>query len=248
MPLIDDKGKIFGIINILDLALLSFFLVLVLSLFLYSKYPLQIKEHKEVTFQIVFTGFPDAIAEGVFVPGTPLIASYAKEDKATITAVQKVILYLYDVGGRYNLTSYIVTINSSLEVDAEGDILFNGNDVAPGNYHDLQIGNSYISGQIWRVDYEHRLEAITVKIQLPDVDSLYSKVSGDVVFDSFGNIIGEVVVINRDYQDWYLTLSLNADVYDDAFFVSEMLIEHFAPLYFWINNTPYKGTIVEVHQ
>lgn len=241
MPLIDDKGKIFGTINIIDFVILSFVLVFVLSLFLYSKYPLHLKEHQDATFQVVFTNIPDAIAQEVFVPGTPLIATYSKKDNAVITTIEKVILYRHDIEGKYNVTSYLLTLNGSLEIDADGDLLFNGNDVAPGNFHDFQVGNSYLSGQIWRVNYEHSLQTIELFVKLNENASLTAP--GDIVLDSFGNKLGEVTAVNADT----LTLSLQADVYDGELFVSEMPIQKFSPLYFWINNISYKGTIVEVN-
>lgn len=247
MPIIDDKGRIFGIINILDLAILTFVFILVLSSLLYNKFPPQLKEHRNVTFQMYFSDVPAAIGQQVFVPGMPLIATYAKSDKAVITAMQEII---NSVNGK---TDFLITINASLEVDVDGDILFNGNDVAPGNLHDVQIGNSYLQGKIWRVGYNYSIETrkVMVKVTVLSYEDYPLKPSlGDIVFDRSGNEIGTVLYHTEAYTEThkvqYTTLSLYSDVYDGHFFVSESPLERFFPFYFIIDNQTYKGSIAGV--
>src|SRR3989338_2750735 len=126
MGFIDEEGRIFVTINILDLTILILIVVLIASLFLYPKFPSQLKEHKDVVFQMYFKGaqlsavksdfspnsFQYAVGKQIFVPGNKLIATYEKRDKAVITSVKEVTDELGDI-------NFIVTINASLEVDAE---------------------------------------------------------------------------------------------------------------------------------
>lgn len=250
MAFIDEKGRIFGIINILDLTILSFIVIFIAALFLSSKYPPQLKEHRDVIFQMYFEGgpyasgvpyiekVPYAIGQQVFVPGAELIATYEKRDKAVITSVKEVT----DDRGNIN---FLVTINASLEVDAEGDYLFNGNDVAPGNYHNVQVGTSYLWGKIWRVDYEHHIE--TVEVILSTNNQSYTQYSkGDTLYDLSGNIIGNVTEKMEGDKSTYIIVLLQADVYDEEYFVSEMPIKQFAPFYFVVDTISYKGTIAGV--
>ncbi len=256
MVIVDEKGRIFGIMNILDLAILSFMFILVASLFLYTKFPPQLKEHRDVVFQMYFKGAPltaindafapqiapYAVGTQIFVPGTELIATYAKRDKAVITAVQK-------ISDHYGNIDFLVTINGSLEVDAEGDILFNGNNVAPGNLHTVQIGTSYLTGTIWRVNYEHHIQQIETTIILNNINQLINTTtifSEDIVFDRMGNEIGKVTTITEQEGQLYLTLSLQADVYDGEYFVSEMPIKQFSLFYFVVDTLSYTGSIVGV--
>lgn len=249
MDIIDEKGRIFGIFNILDVVILSFVLILVASLFLYTKFPPKFKEHKDVVFQMYFADVPYAVGKQVFVLGTPLIATYAKQDKAVIIAVREVISN-YTTG----YITFLITINASLEIDGDGDLLFNGNDVAPGNIHDVQIGTSYFQGKIWRVDYNHDNKTKEVTVVL-DQNYLPGPSPGERVFDKGGNEIGMVIdvggainttVHNREH--FYITLSLNGDVYDNEFFVSELPIRPFFPLSFIAGNNTYTGDIVGVFQ
>ncbi len=246
MEVIDEKGRFFGLINILDLAILMFIIIFVASLFLYSKYPPQLKEHRDVLFQMYFPYIPDAIGQQVFVPGTPLVATYAKDDTAVIVDVKEFILYIQDPTISSNTTGFLITINGSLEVDAEGDLLFNGNDVAAGNYHDVQVGSSYLNGKIWRVDYDHSVQQIEIKIKLTNVPENSTNITQrDIVFDTVGHPIGKVMNAGENNEQ-YLTISLQADLYDGDFFVSEMPVQQFAPLYFVVNDTFYRGIITEV--
>ncbi len=252
MVIIDDKGRIFGIINILDLAILSFVFILVASLFLYSKFPPQLKEHRDVVFQMYFKGAPltavneifalghvqYAIGKQVFVPGTKLIATYAKQDKAVITAVKEITDEFGDV-------NFLITINASLEVDVDGDLLFNGNAVAPGNLHNVQIGSSYFTGRIWRVDYDHYIKIIEVILSTDN--EYYNQYSeGDTMYDLSGNVIGNVTEKQEGYMSDYMGVLLQADVYNGAYFVHESPIVPSVPFYFIIDNALYKGKIVGI--
>lgn len=238
MALVDDEGRIFGILNLFDALILSCILILVASLFLYSKYPLKLKEHREVIFQMYFENIPDAIVQQVFVPGTPLIATYAQEDTAVIIGAKKI--------PPLNGSSVIlVTFNGSLEVDSDGDLLFNGNDVAPANIHAVQVGASYLSGKIWRVDFEHHVENTTVRVMAAQNDvTLLSP--GDLVFDIVGNSIGTVINATQEGRQHLLTLALTADVYNGNYFVSETLLQPYASLFFIVGAQQYEGMISTV--
>lgn len=258
MAFIGEKGRIFGIINVLDLAILSFIVIFITALFLYSKFPLQLKEHRDVIFQMYFEGgyasgvpyidkVPYAIGQQVFVPGTELIATYEKRDKAVITSVKEVT----DGLGNIN---FLVTINASLEVDAEGDYLFNGNDVAPGNPHNVQVGTSYLWGKIWRVDYEHHTETINVTVTFVE-EYRHVPSKDDLIFDLSGNNIGKVIERTRENfidisgtenQQYFLTLSITSDAYDGEYFVSELPLKQSTQFYFIADKHRYKGFIVGV--
>src|SRR3989338_1719592 len=162
MQIITEKGKLFGILNIFDLAVLLFVALLVTTTYVYTHTPPRVREHQEVVFQMYFIGVPYSVGQELFVPGNEFIATYTKNDRAIISAVE-----LQDAfSNNPSLTAfqeippydgykmdYLVTINGSLEIDVEGDFLFNDQNVAPGNILYLQLNNSFLRGFVWRMHY-----------------------------------------------------------------------------------------------
>jgi hypothetical protein len=243
MSLVDDQGKIFGILNLFDLTIFVITLVIIASLLLYVYYPLQLKEHQNVVFQMYFD-VPYAIGRQVFIPGNEFIATYERRDRVVIIDTKQITNINGDI-------DFLVTVNASLEIDSDGRYLFNGNDVAPGNVLEVQIENSYLIGTIWRVSYTHLIAQRTVLASL-DSDNLLPH-AGDIISDLSGNKIGEVIsageLEQQDKQDpiKVILLSLNADIYNGDAFINEIPLTTLKRFNFITNTTLYNGTILGVY-
>jgi len=259
MRIISDEGKVLGLINLIDLAVLLFIILIITTLVMYAYFPPQIKEHKEVILQIYFPEVPYTIGDQIFVEGNEFIATFKKEDKATIVSSKRLGLetsdnlittknafqdFPADFGP---VTNFIVTVNASLEVDVEGDYTFNDFNVGQGNLIHFQLNNSYLRGFIWRIDYDYYnttkdviigLERTSINQEIP--------LKGDTVYDYLGNDIGHIVSMSAEGDYFYVTLNILLDIYDSEFYLNENPIHKFEEFTIITKKTDFNGFVIGV--
>lgn len=269
MQFINDKGRFLGLLNILDLAVLLFAVLVIITLYIYAYSPPRILEHEEVLLQMYFPDVPYAVGQQVFIPGNEFVATYRKGDRMTIIdadytyygvnclsndASFKALYCKYDsfqqafqdIPSRPEYEAdYFVTINASLEIDAEGDLLYNGFNMGQGNIVYLQLNNSYLRGVVWRMNYNHSVATKNVTIFLPPEDDNLSAV-GAIIYSFKGDEIGKVISIKKDEQRWYVTLEMKVDVYDEEYFLDEQKLDILRMITFFASDATYTGQITEI--
>lgn len=171
MQEIAKERKQLGFFNLVD-TLAFLFIVVLLSALLFAAYwPPHLKEHKEVLFQVSFLDVPYPIAKEVFAPGNSFTPTYAKQDKAVIVETDFYLPEYFDPANPAKVDA-LVTVNGSLEIDVDGQYLFNGYDIAAGNTMNFQINGSYFTGIIERIDYQHSIELKNVTFLISPIFNL----------------------------------------------------------------------------
>ena len=259
MHIISEKIKKFGLINILDFALVLFVILIITAVYVYTHAPPRVREHKDVVFQMYFIDVPYSVGQDLFVPGNEFIATYSKDDRAIIIAAEPLNIFIMknsssslnafqEISGYEGYKSdYLITINSSLEIDAEGDLLFNDQNIGPGNILYLQLNNSYLRGLVWRVGYTNKTELknITVAINKIENPSYHLLLEGESLF-SYDITDGKITSVINDFDYLNVTVEVSANMYEGEYLFHEYPLAISYRFIFRTKNAKYVGKIVGV--
>ncbi len=269
MQIISEKGKLFDIINIIDLALLLFVLLIITSTYVYTHSPPRVREHQEVIFQMYFIDVPYSVGQELFIPGNEFIATYDTSDKAKIIAVEPVDiqtslndrqllsdgtpLVINQDGQAFQFIppyegykmNYLVTIYGSLQIDAEGDLLFNDQNVGSGNILYLQLNNSHLAGVVWRMKYTSTQTNSNVTVLLKKEFYPLPPTVGEVVFLN-GEKAGNITTVVDSPLYYFVTFLTDLDVYNGEYFFNEYPLFATSSLPFSTLYEEYEGRVIEV--
>ena len=260
MQFVDEKGKVLGVMNIIDILVLFFTIVLISALLIYAYAPPIVHEHTNEVFQLYFPAIPYTAVQGALIPGNSLVA-YQPGDEATITNVSYIVnqtifrsspyhlnLLGQDAATQAIMVDAIVTVNASLEIGTSGQFLFNGFEIAPGNTIEVDINNSHFYALIHRTNYTFYTEYKQILLLLDKNSSLPN--SDDLLVDTDGNRIGTLLIQKREESsgntEWYALVNVTTDVYDNQAFFDELPLLPSEKIVFFTNETRVSGIIVNV--
>lgn len=147
MQVVDENGKLFGIINLFDAVIYIFLTSIFIALLVYSYFPVQINEHTPLLFQVYYKAVPLG-ARDLLVVGNELEV-HNKGDRAIITEVR--LLSCVEVFP----CNFLVTYNGTLEIGQDGQYIFNDFEITPGRELYGQIHGFYVYGTVYSVNIEN---------------------------------------------------------------------------------------------
>ncbi len=245
MALLDQNGKIFGIVSIIDATIFLFFLAVITTVLVYLYAPPLVHQQEEVFFQIYFVSdeysqpFPYAMVQTIFIPGTELVSPQGSHLTITNVTFTSISLPSSNV-------NFLVTLNGTLEKGSDGQYLFDGYQIAPGKMILLEINHSYFAGTVQRVNYTNYEAVKNVSLQLISRPNGEPLVAGESIYNAFGKEEGKVISINHDSSK--ISLALSVDVYDDIVVFQEYPLHKNYQLFFTTIHGNYLGYIINIEE
>jgi hypothetical protein len=206
MKFIDEKGRLFGMINIVDLILVIFLIAIITTILVYVFSPPRVNETEDVIFQVYFVSgqytqpLNKAVAHQFFVEGNEFAATI-EGTKAVITDVQ----FIRTEKGNEEV-NVLVTLNATLRIGVDGQYLFNGLEIAPGKMIGPYINGSYFRGTVHRINYNHYQEIRKVSVYF-ETNNDFPEQNIEII-DYTGNSVGVVFsvtegVLTRELESVY---------------------------------------------
>lgn len=248
MRFINANGKIFGCINIIDVCLLLFIIIIARTYIVYTYAPPRINEVENVLLQIYILSsqstlyfsqpITEDIARTIFVENNTVDTAFSNENAFIIGS--PFIEYIPNS----REINVLVTFNGTLRKGDEGQYFFNGYQIAPGQMIFIQINNLSFIGSIYRVNYSYYTEKKDISIILPKT-YLSLPLQSTLVFDTSGREIG-TIIDNQENEEFLVTISVIADIYNEKPYVYEQLLQPLNSFTFLANDKIYEGILVEV--
>lgn len=223
MKIINEKGKILGIINIVDLCVVLFLICIVYAVYFYAYTPPQINEHQEVMFQMYFTSmqysqhFYSPVVLQFFSPGNELLGGEIRGDSAII----KTLEIIDPVKATdFSEVNFLITLQGNLSIAPHGAYLFDNYQVAPGKTLTVLIHDSYFTGDVLRVNYIYEKENRTIILDTHG-NNIFPD-DGTLLFNSKGEEVG-VILSHHTPPDFTYAILIQSDVYDSLPFYNHVI-------------------------
>ena len=185
MQWIDEKGRIFGKINLLDALVVLFFVVLITATAVYIFAPPVIDKQQETTVMILFDDIPSTLLSS-FEEGTPVNA-YKKGEKGEV-----IDYYALPFAVASELHSDLLVVFNITATESESDFFaFNGFQLVPGSYIDIDINDQTFPGEVFSESFFYPYDGDFKESNVMNE----SKEKGDkkrYVYDTYGTKLGHI--------------------------------------------------------
>lgn len=247
MRFINSNGKIVRCINIIDACFLLFVIVIVGTYWVYTNVPPRINEVENVLFQVYILSIPskqyyslpitEDLAQTIFVENNTLNTAFSNENAFIIGSP-----FIEHIPNTEEI-NILVSFNGTLRKGDEGQYLFNGYQIAPGQMIFVQINNLTFVGSIYRINYSYYTENKKILVILPK--TYQSLPLQSTVFDTSGRELGTIIDSQED-KNFFVTINVIADIYNEKPYVYEQLLQPLQSFTFIVNDTIYEGILVSV--